>query len=84
VDRSDIRLVPYQTLFHAGIREALGLSLRDCYIEIDEAHNLVDALNALDSDRISNEMIQITHGRLLLFQSLVGMKPVGNQLAIKL
>jgi Rad3-related DNA helicase len=79
MDRSDIRLVPYQMLFHAATREVLRLSLRDCSIVLDEAHNIVDASNGLYTLRISKEMIQIRHDCLLLFRKNVSKSQINWQ-----
>ena len=42
-------LPTYQALLHAGTRDALGVTLKDNVVVIDEAHNLLDALNDMHS-----------------------------------
>ena len=37
--------MPYSTLLHRRTRETLGLRIKGNVIIIDEAHNLVDAIN---------------------------------------
>ena len=46
-------VLPYNTLLHAGTREALGLRLKGNIVIIDEAHNLLDVINSVHSVEIS-------------------------------
>jgi chromosome transmission fidelity protein 1 len=74
ISSSDIVLLPYQTLFHAGTRETLKLSLEHSYVVVDEAHNLVDALNSLYTVRLTKTDIQTANNRLLLFRKEVAKR----------
>lgn len=75
IHRSQAVFVPYQTLFHSGTRETLNLSLKNAYVVVDEAHNLVDALNALYTVKVTKSDLQMAFGRLLLFRKNLA-KPV--------
>jgi len=45
--------LPYTSLVHKGTREALGVSLKGNVVVIDEAHNLVEAINNVHSATLS-------------------------------
>jgi chromosome transmission fidelity protein 1 len=53
VPTADLVVLPYQSLLHNSTRESLGVKLKDCVIIIDEAHNLVDAVNSIYSCQVS-------------------------------
>ena len=40
-------VLPYNTLLHAGTRKAIGISLKNSVIIIDEAHNLLGDFHTL-------------------------------------
>ena len=42
-------LVPYNMLLHRGTRESVGLPLDGNVVVIDEAHNLLEAIEAIHS-----------------------------------
>jgi Rad3-related DNA helicase len=48
----------YQTLFQEQTREVMNIKLENTYIVIDEAHSLVDALNAMNSICLEKEDFQ--------------------------
>jgi chromosome transmission fidelity protein 1 len=61
---SDIVLAPYSSLLLADTRESLGLDVKGSVIIVDEAHNLIDAINGghssvLSVDDISRAIEQI-------------------------
>lgn len=74
IDHSDIVLLPYQSLFHAGTREALGISLKGAYIVVDEAHNLVDALNNLYTITLTDEEVKISLKKISKFRKNINKK----------
>ena len=39
-----IVVVPYNTLLHAATRRAIGLSLKNSLVIVDEAHNLLETI----------------------------------------
>ncbi len=45
--------LPYQSLLHAKTRETLGIEVSGSILIIDEAHNLVSALNDIHTARLS-------------------------------
>jgi len=45
--------LPYQSLVHQGTRDSLNVKLKGNVVIIDEAHNLVEAINAIHSARLS-------------------------------
>ncbi len=49
VKSAELVALPYTSLVHKGTREALGVSLDGNVIVIDEAHNLIDAVNEVHS-----------------------------------
>jgi chromosome transmission fidelity protein 1 len=44
---AEVVLAPYQVLLHRGTREAVGLPLVGNVVVIDEAHNLLEAIEAM-------------------------------------
>eukprot|EP00889_Picochlorum_renovo_P005460 jgi/Picre1/32490/NNA_007836.t1 len=56
---ADIILAPYSSLLVAETREALGLNIRDNVIIVDEAHNLVDAINNSHSTSLTREDLEV-------------------------
>ena len=52
-------VLPYNTLLHAGTREALGLRLKGNIVIIDEAHNLLDVINSVHSVEISGAHVNL-------------------------
>jgi chromosome transmission fidelity protein 1 len=51
--------VPYQALFHPGTRAALGLRLRGAVVLVDEAHNIVPAINAMHSVELATAQVPL-------------------------
>ncbi|KAF2402582.1 DNA repair helicase [Trichodelitschia bisporula] len=60
----EIVTLPYPLLLQKSAREALGLSLKNHIIIIDEAHNLMDAIVGIHS--VSVSLQQLTRGRMQL------------------
>ena len=50
---SQLVVLPYQTLLHESTRLASGIDIRESVIIIDEAHNLVEAINSMYSCLVS-------------------------------
>ena len=71
IKHSDVILLPYQTLFQQNTRDALNLSIDRSYIVVDEAHNLVDALNALYTVSIVVEDIEKTCDNILKYRAKI-------------
>ena len=49
VQMAQIVCAPYSILLHADTRESMGVDLRDAVVIFDEAHNVVEAVNAIHS-----------------------------------
>jgi chromosome transmission fidelity protein 1 len=49
VQNAELVVLPYNTLLHQSTREALGIDLRGSIVILDEAHNLIDTVNAIHS-----------------------------------
>lgn len=52
---TDIILAPYSSLIVSETRESLGLTLDNKVVVVDEAHNLIDAINASHSACLSKD-----------------------------
>lgn len=52
---SDIVLAPYSSLIVSETRDSLGLDLTDSVVIVDEAHNLIDAINGSHSSTLTME-----------------------------
>jgi len=52
---ADIILAPYSSLIVSETRESLGLTLDNKVVVVDEAHNLIDAINASHSACLSKD-----------------------------
>ena len=51
--KAQVVLLPYSSLVHAETRASLGVKLKNAVIVVDEAHNLVDAVNSAHSADLS-------------------------------
>ena len=49
ISGAHIIIVPYNMVFHTATRKAMGLSLKDAVLVVDEAHNFVDAVSESES-----------------------------------
>lgn len=58
---------PYNLLLHASARAASDIRLKNHVVIIDEAHNLIDSLEASHSPRLSLAQIQATSDQLTLY-----------------
>ena len=61
---ADIVVCPYNTLLHRDTREALGVDLARSVVIIDEAHNLLDAVNSVHSSRLSYPQLRAAHAQV--------------------
>lgn len=61
---SDLVVLPYQSLLHAGTRETLGINLKNCVVVIDEAHNLVDTVSDIHSCQVTALQIKQVNSQL--------------------
>ncbi|KAG6545059.1 hypothetical protein Mapa_013754 [Marchantia paleacea] len=61
---SDLVVLPYQSLLHAGTRETLGINLKNCVVVIDEAHNLVDTVSDIHSCQVTKHQLKQVNSQL--------------------
>jgi chromosome transmission fidelity protein 1 len=59
--------LPYPLLLQRSAREALGLSLKDHVVIIDEAHNLMDAIAGIYSVSVTLDQVQQARGQLTVY-----------------
>lgn len=59
--------LPYPLLLQKSAREALGLSVKDHVVIIDEAHNLMDAIAAIHSVTVSLNQLQTAISQLTIY-----------------
>ncbi len=50
---AELVALPYNMLLHKSTRESLGIELKGNIVVVDEAHNLVDAINEMYSTQLS-------------------------------
>ncbi|KNC45953.1 ATP-dependent RNA helicase chl1 [Thecamonas trahens ATCC 50062] len=61
---ADLVALPYTMLVHEGTRAALGIDLTGAVIVVDEAHNLVDAINAVHSVTVTAAAVSRARAQL--------------------
>jgi chromosome transmission fidelity protein 1 len=61
---AEVVTVPYNLLLSSSVRAAVGLSLQQSLVVIDEAHNLPEALRGLHSCRLSLPVVQTANVQL--------------------
>ena len=61
---ADIVVSPYNTLLHRETREALGVDLAHSVVVVDEAHNLLDAVNGVHSSRLTYPQLRAAHSQV--------------------
>ncbi|KAF2653464.1 ATP-dependent RNA helicase-like protein chl1 [Lophiostoma macrostomum CBS 122681] len=63
----EIVTLPYPLLLQKSAREALGISLKDHVVIIDEAHNLMDAITGIYSISVTLAQFQQGRGQLTVY-----------------
>ncbi|KAI9676718.1 MAG: ATP-dependent DNA helicase chl1 [Bathelium mastoideum] len=61
---AEIVTLPYPLLLQRSAREALGLSLKDHVVIVDEAHNLMDAITGIHSVSVTLKQLQTSRAQL--------------------
>lgn len=59
--------LPYPLLLQKSAREALGLSVQGHVVVIDEAHNLMDAIEGIYSTQISDSQLRLARECLMIY-----------------
>ncbi|KAI5248876.1 DNA repair helicase [Aureobasidium subglaciale] len=67
VKPSEIVTLPYPLLLQKTAREALGLSLKNHIVIIDEAHNLMDAISGIYTVEVSLQQLQLARAQLTTY-----------------
>ncbi|CDR46824.1 RHTO0S13e02278g1_1 [Rhodotorula toruloides] len=67
VRTAEVVTLPYNMLMQKTAREALGISLKDHIVIIDEAHNLIDSILSLHSVSISTRQLLAIRQALLTY-----------------
>jgi len=64
---AELVTLPYPLLLQKSAREALGLSVRDHVVIIDEAHNLIDAISGMYGSEITLRQLQTSRQQLMAY-----------------
>ena len=64
---AEIVTLPYPLLLQKSAREALGISLKDHVVIVDEAHNLIDAVEGIHSTQITSRQLTKARECLMLY-----------------
>ncbi|GAA5901538.1 hypothetical protein JCM6882_006307 [Rhodosporidiobolus microsporus] len=67
VRSAEVVTLPYNLLMQRTAREALGISLKDHVVVIDEAHNLIDSILSLHSISITTSQLLTIRQALLTY-----------------
>lgn len=77
---AEVVLVPYNTLLSKPAREAVGLSLKNSLVIVDEAHNIPEALRSISSSRISLAIIEGASSQLMSYVAKYSDRLAGRNL----
>jgi Rad3-related DNA helicase len=72
--------VPYATLLSDEARAAVGLSLHNALVLIDEAHNIPEALRQIHGCRITLNVLQRAHKQLTMYLQKYASRLAGRNL----
>lgn len=67
IESTEILTLPYPLLLQKSAREALGVSVKDHIVIIDEAHNLMDAISDTYSCSISLSQIETATSQVMAY-----------------
>lgn len=70
--------LPYPLLLQKSAREALGLSLKDHVVVIDEAHNIMDAISNIHSVIISMSQVRQSRTQIMAYLQKFGKRLKGK------
>ena len=78
VQRAHVVCMPYNLMMNADARAAMGIHLKGSVVVIDEAHNIVDAVNSIHSADVSSgqleDSVEALDGYIERFKGLLGGK----------
>lgn len=79
--RTEIVSLPYQMLLEKSTRGILNLNIKNCIVIIDEAHNLLDVINGMNSVELSNKELNIIIKSLKIYLGKFNKRlNVGNRI----
>ncbi|TRY62784.1 hypothetical protein TCAL_00388 [Tigriopus californicus] len=64
IEDAQIVVLPYNSLLHKPTRDALGISIKNSIVIVDEAHNLLDTIAHIHSIEISGTQFKEAHKQL--------------------
>jgi len=70
--------LPYPLLLQKSAREALGLSLKNHVVIIDEAHNLMDAISGIYTVSVTYDQVQQARSQLTIYLQKFRLKLKGK------
>lgn len=78
--------VPYNAILQKETREAFGIDLTGSIVIIDEAHNLIDAINSIHSVTLSLEAVEKSQRALIQYFDRYGkrLNPAHAQMILQL
>ena len=65
---AEVVVLPYNILLHRAMREASGIHLQGNIVLIDEAHNLLETINAVYSVVITGAQLTKAHNQLSQYE----------------
>ena len=77
---AEVVVVPYNTLLSTQARAAVGLSLHNSLVVIDEAHNVPEALRSLSSSRLTLPIIKAATEQLTAYTRKYASRLAGRNL----
>lgn len=80
VKPAQVVVLPYQHLLHASTRESLGVSLKNSIVIIDEAHNLIETINAIHTISLSIQQIRTAMQQLALYLQRYKQRLLGKNI----
>ncbi len=67
VAQAEVICMPYATLLHKGTRESMKIPLKGNVVLVDEAHNLIEAINAVHTNQLSLQAMSRAFGQVTLY-----------------
>ncbi|CAM9502241.1 unnamed protein product, partial [Discosporangium mesarthrocarpum] len=70
--------MPYTALLLRESREAMGIRLEEAVVVVDEAHNIIEAINAVHSVKVGLAEISRAHSQLSQYEARYGSRLKGK------
>ena len=81
VKNADFILAPYASVLKKHNRHAIGIDLAECFVIIDEAHNLIEAITDLHSASITKRQIDMCNVMVKAYYDIYLHKMLPRKLA---